>query len=239
MIAAAVVVVVVFLVAGRAKSKREGLDPGTYQVVKASVEQRGTRPRPKPTQVTFPRPLTNLKHRVFEGTEPKPDEGQTISFAVDDPGLCDTTITFVDEDTEKAIEAPCDGTRVPSIEKWKDDAPFLHAPVELVVPARLLRIVIPYPLARTVSFDIESASAGGFTRLELLARIGELYQHIYSEERLTALSPPKKVTAGGNITKTSGTFGICCHDLPDLVLEGVQLTKDATGSRVAWLHIGS
>jgi hypothetical protein len=219
--------------------KREAGAPGTYQVVRSSERQGERQPRPQPRQVTFPKPLLKMEHRLFNGAEPAPDEGETITFAVADPGLCDTAMTLIDKNTGKATKAPCDGTRDPSIESWKDDAPFLHAPDELVVPTRTLRIVVLYPLARTVSFDLEPESPRGFTRLELLARIGELYQYIYREERRTAPTPAKQITPGGNVSETAGTFGICCHDLHDLVLEGVQLTKGANGDAVAWLNIGS
>jgi hypothetical protein len=187
-------------------------------------------PGAPPAPSELPAPI-GFEHQPFTGK--KPDAGRDISFLVEDRTLCDRRADPVDPKLGPAPALPCT-TRSPALGKWEADAPALRDGDEAVAPASL-RLVVDYPLARAIGFDLATKDPRGFTRRELFERIAAIYDYIYRQERETERASP----AGASPSWSDGVFGIWGHGLGELGLRSVRLVDDDEGHTIAWLAIDS
>ena len=98
------------------------------------------------------------------------------------------------------------------------------------------------PLSGEWKFPVKSQSPKGFTRADLARSISNTYKAVYAEEERTTqikVVPLDQRTGLINRNKTNGKYGIWGHDLGDLVLHTVEVTKRADGILVAHLGIDS
>ncbi len=88
---------------------------------------------------------------------------------------------------------------------WKGD-------FDKLPPNETYDLIIDYPLAVAARYKIKTGKNGmGF--LQLLGRIGKLYQKTYDvEDEAISTSP-----------SGHGCYGICGHDISDLSLEGINI----------------
>lgn len=81
-------------------------------------------------------------------------------------------------------------------------------------PNKVYELQIDYPLDKVYVFEIKTGK-GGVALIELLAKIGEIYKHIYDNEE---------------------KYGIWGHSIDDLCLEGIYINH--TTRKIA-IDIGS
>jgi len=93
---------------------------------------------------------------------------------------------------------------------------------------------ISYPLSG--SFDFKVRSEGGFTEKGLFDAIKSVYKHIYEVEKATSSVQSGHCPPLCNRNTTDGQYGIRCHDLGDLYLEGVHYDPI---EKVAHVVVGS
>jgi hypothetical protein len=108
---------------------------------------------------------------------------------------------------------------------------------KIVLPQEAV-LLLDYPMKDTWAFSALTAQHG-WTRAQLVRQVADLYRYVYAEEARTTTTLPGKVGHLENRNETNGTFGICCHDLGDLVLGGIQLSVDSSGKRYLELRLGS
>lgn len=99
---------------------------------------------------------------------------------------------------------------------------------DIVVASTEATLRITYPIADAHYTQLTSDGPDGFTRLELVRKIGAVYQRIYDEEESTTTLPVESVAErmGGssllsNRAETNGIHGIYGHHLADLALHTV------------------
>lgn len=112
-----------------------------------------------------------------------------------------------------------------SIKNAESDAARLIDAKLKVLSVREATIVIDYPVRQPVQFKITSNT--GFTKAELLIRIGQIYRQIYKEEETS--STIKTVPRGErkgliNRNTTDGKYGIWGHDIEDLDLSSATIS---------------
>jgi hypothetical protein len=171
---------------------------------------------------SLPKPMSTFSYELCDRALAMPAEHRAIQFPVFD---------------NEAFEADADPERSPKLHGWRKEAESLLNQDEIVASTQVC-ILVRYPLSTGAIFSVIAEGKDGFTRLELFARIAEIYGYIYDLEARTTETPSRVVNAGGNVTKTTGTFGVWGHPLEHLVLEGAWSTIDAKGETI-WLEIGS
>lgn len=118
-----------------------------------------------------------------------------------------------------------------SIDSPKTELLRLKGADEIVLPYRKVTLVIDYPLTTVARFEL-STTADGFTRRQLVLAISEKYHQLYKEEEASATikTQPMEKRSIMNRNETNGKYGICCHDLSDLDLGSIDVSKDASGT---------
>lgn len=84
---------------------------------------------------------------------------------------------------------------------------------------------ITYPLTNATKFKVKNITTVG----ELLYDIAREYERIYEDEEKSTREPILAEEDRGsfiNRNTTNGTYGIWGHDIGDLFIEGVEITKD-------------
>jgi hypothetical protein len=115
-------------------------------------------------------------------------------------------------------------------------------PNEIVLPYQKVKLMIDYPLARPVFFELTSQTISGFTRKQLIQAISKKYHEIYTEEEKTAKTktiPLKDRKGMYNRNETDGKYGIWGHDLSDLVLTDITVYQTSDGTILLDLDIES
>ncbi|WP_170132079.1 hypothetical protein [Arenicella xantha] len=126
---------------------------------------------------------------------------------------------------------------------FADQRENLKSSGEIVVVSSEVEISITYPLNSPSVFKVHSE--GGFTRLELVDKISELYKMVYEEEEATTkisiIPVEKRMEEMGLINRntTDGKYQIWGHDLGDLVLDGAHIYKDENGIVSVNLYVQS
>jgi hypothetical protein len=122
------------------------------------------------------------------------------------------------------------------------DFAALHGGEEVVLAEPRVVLVVDYPLDEPFDFPIDAPSARGFTRADLVRVVTQVYAFIYAEEERTSAVKTLPLDARGRVinrNQTHGEFGVCCHDLDDLVLHTLTIQKDAEGATYVDLGIDS
>jgi len=122
------------------------------------------------------------------------------------------------------------------------DFAALRGADELVLAETHVVLVIDYPLDHPFDFPNDAPGARGFTRADLVRAVTDVYAFIYAEEERGSAVKTAPMDARGplvNRNETHGEFGICCHDLDDLVLHTLSIQKDAAGNTYVDLGIDS
>ncbi len=184
--------------------------------VLADLQARGIDVVDRELAFRFRTPIAEVPCELCDRGQPMPAGGRQIAFVL------------TDERGER---------RSARLDRWRNDAHMLRGPDE-VVASTAMHLFVRYPLRVGAKFTVASESPLGFTRLELFARIGELYAHIYRVEQRTTTLRAQVVTRGGNVSPTTGTFGIWGHPLDHLVLDGAWSTIGANGETI-WPVVGS
>ena len=86
-------------------------------------------------------------------------------------------------------------------------------------------LVIDYPVRKPVNFKITSMN--GFTKGELLRKIGQIYRKMYEDEEVSSTVktiPMAKRKGLINRNTTDGVYGIWGHDIDDLVLSSATIS---------------
>jgi hypothetical protein len=112
---------------------------------------------------------------------------------------------------------------------------------ETVLQFAKATLVIDYPLTKPATFEVTSTGKG-FTRKQLILLISEKYHQIYKDEEKTSattVTPVDKRQGVVNRNNTVGKYGICCHDLGDLVLDSIEVLKNDNGNVSLILEIES
>jgi len=113
---------------------------------------------------------------------------------------------------------------------------------QIVIANRNVVVVIDYPLDKPVEVPLVAPVNAGFSRTALVRGISAAYHRIYDEEERTATEktiPLDQRTGLINRNKTNGVYGICCHDLGDLVLHTIELSEKPDGTTYLVLGIDS
>ena len=186
--------------------------------VKADSAQAGIEDREKASAIQDARIEDTLGHKIF-----------TVSFKV------------------KATKKEDLETFEDGIIPWIDlDSPkrtikHLVDPDEIVIPYQKVALMIDYPLARPVFFELSSPSKG-FTRKQIVLAISKKYHEIYDEEERTAATktiPMAQRKTLANRNETDGKYGIWGHDLSDLMLDTIDVYKNDKGEVFLQLSIES
>jgi len=107
---------------------------------------------------------------------------------------------------------------------------ILIQPNELVLPYNNAIILIDYPLEKPVEVLIKSKN--GFSRKDLIMAISEEYHKIYEEEETTSKQrtiPVEERETIINRNQTDGKYGIWGHDIEDLDLSEIKVSKKPNG----------
>ncbi len=167
-------------------------------------------------------------------------EQQTDTSTPNDPATqILAKITFQVDDPENKSDGPSPYVNLADPEK---DLKQVRNPEEVVLTATELLVILDYPLRQEFSFPIKASSPGGFTRAELARKIADLYKRIYEEEAQTsktAVIPLEQRKGLVNRNKTDGKYGIWGHDLSDLDLHTIEVSRRADGTLLAYLGIDS
>lgn len=149
------------------------------------------------------------------------------------------TITFQVDDPVLKAEGPSPYMHLADPQK---SLKWMRNPNEVVCKETELTVILDYPLRDAFPFPIHAASLGGFTRAELAQKIASLYKQVYEEEEKTSKIPvtPMDQRKGLiNRNKTDGKYGIWGHDLDDLDLSTIELSRSADGKIQATLDVDS
>lgn len=181
--------------------------------------------------VVKPPPTTSAPTIKIQKTEPVDPDGPVIS-----------EVEFKVKAKGESVEDYENG-EIPwiDIENPNRDLPDLVDADKIVIPFKSAKVVIDYPLDTPDVFEIK-ASSDGFSRRQLITEISRRYREIYEIEERTATTktvPLKERKAPINRNQTDGKFGICCHDLSDLDLGGIEVHKNAAGEITLILQIES
>jgi hypothetical protein len=150
-----------------------------------------------------------------------------------------TEITFQVDDPENKSDAPSPYVNLAQPEK---DLKQMRNAEEVVFTGTNLIVVLDYPLRKEANFPISASSPGGFTRSELARKVADLYKRVYEEEEQTtkiAVIPLEQRKGLINRNETNGKYGIWGHDLSDLVLHTIEISRKADGTVLAYLGIDS
>jgi hypothetical protein len=148
-------------------------------------------------------------------------------------------ITFQVDDRDNKSGEPSPYVNLAQPEK---DLKQMRNAEEIVFTGTNLIVVLDYPLRKEANFPISATSPQGFTRSELARKVAELYKKVYEEEEQTskiAVIPLKERKGLINRNETNGKYGIWGHDLDDLVLHTIEISREADGSILAYLGIDS
>ena len=149
------------------------------------------------------------------------------------------SIRFQVDDPKRKAEGP---SAYVQLENPDEDLKGMRNAEEVVFRGTELVVVLDYPLRDEFRFTLTSSRPEGFTRAELVKKISELYKKVYEEEAQTskvAVVPLKERKGLINRNETNGKYGIWGHDLGDLVLHEIEISRDADGKAVAMLGIDS
>lgn len=94
-----------------------------------------------------------------------------------------------------------------------------------VISAREATVVIDYPVSKPVNFKITSES--GFTKGDLLRRVGQIYRQLYKDEEASSTIktvPMDKRQGVINRNTTDGKYGIWGHDIDDLDISSATIS---------------
>jgi len=153
-----------------------------------------------------------------------------------------TTVTFRTNVTKADLKIYEDG-----IIPWVNlDTPQkriknLVNPDEMVIPYQKVVLIIDYPVAKPVFFELTSQSKG-FTRKQIIFEISKKYHELYEEEEKTAkikTIPMGQRKTLANRNETDGKYGIWGHDLSDLDLSSIDIYENADGRIFLSLDIES
>jgi len=167
------------------------------------------------------------EHQTDGSTRPVPTIQvlTQIPFQVDDPG------------TKSEGPSPYVNLAEPA-----KDLKQMRNAEEVVFTGTELIVILDYPLRKEVSFSISASSPRGFTRAELARKVADLYKRVYEEEAQTSkitVIPLEQRKGLINRNETNGRYGIWGHDLSDLVLHTIEISRKADGTVVAYLGIDS
>lgn len=150
-----------------------------------------------------------------------------------------TQITFQVDDPDKKSGDPSPYVNLAQPEK---DLKQMRNAQEVVFTGTNLIVVLDYPLRKEANFPISASSPRGFTRSELARKVADLYKRVYEEEEQTsiiAVIPLEQRKRLLNRNETNGKYGIWGHDLNDLVLHTIEISRKANGTVLAYLGIDS
>jgi hypothetical protein len=138
------------------------------------------------------------------------------------------------------FDGPVKGTMAltESISLSDPEAELAKVDAKTIVLKDDVSVIIDYPIAKPWQFPVK-APAGGFTRVSLVREIARLYRCVYDEEARSTKVPVGRAGQLMNRNETDGTFGICCHDLGDLVLDELRLIAGPDGRTYVALGISS
>lgn len=94
-----------------------------------------------------------------------------------------------------------------------------------VISVREATVIVDYPVRKPVNFKITSES--GFTKSDLLRKIGQIYRQLYQDEEAssTIRTVPKDKRKGVvNRNATDGKYGIWGHDIDDLDISSATIS---------------
>jgi hypothetical protein len=167
-------------------------------------------------------------------------EHQADASKAEAPGIeVLSEITFQVEDPENRPDGPSPYVNLADPEK---DLKRMRGSDEIVFTATELIVVLDYPLREEFSFPISASSSKGFTRAELVRKIADLYKRVYEEEARTSKIPviPTEQREGLiNRNETNGKYGIWGHDLDDLILHTIEISRTPDGTVRAHFGIDS
>jgi hypothetical protein len=150
-----------------------------------------------------------------------------------------TQITFQVDDPDNKSGDPSPYVNLAQPEK---DLKQMRNAEEVVFTGTNLIVVLDYPLRKEVNFPISASSPRGFTRSELARKVADLYKRVYEEEEQTskiAVIPLEQRKGLINRNETNGKYGIWGHDLSDLDLHTIEISRGADGTVLAYLGIDS
>lgn len=150
-----------------------------------------------------------------------------------------TEITFQVDDPKNKSEGPSPYVNLADPEK---DLKQMRNAEEVVFKGTELIVILDYPLREEFSFSVRASSSAGFTRAELVRKVADLYKKVYEEEAQTskiAVIPLDQRKGLINRNETDGKYGIWGHDLSDLDLHTIEISRGASGAVLAHLGIDS
>jgi hypothetical protein len=148
-------------------------------------------------------------------------------------------VTFQVDDPEDKADGPSPYVHLADPKK---DLERMRKPQEVVYKGTELTVILEYPFSKEFEFPIRASSPDGFRRAELAEKIAALYKQVYEEEARTSkvpVIPPDQRKGLINRNQTAGKYGIWGHDLEDLVLHEIEISRMPDGTVRADLGIDS
>ena len=119
-----------------------------------------------------------------------------------------------------------------SIKDTESEIENLIGKDDVVIKNNYAILIIDYPLNNPVEIKIKSNDSSGFTRKELAEKISSHYKRIYKEEEESTENKTIPIDEREGIinrNQTDGKYGIWGHDIDDLDLSAIIVTKTENG----------
>lgn len=129
-----------------------------------------------------------------------------------------------------------------SLDKPEDEVENLIGKDDIVLQCDSAIVLIDYPLTNAVGVVIKPKSSKGFTKSDLVLAISAEYKRIYKEEEESATVKTLPMEERGGIinrNQTNGEYGIWGHDLADLDLSSIIVSKNRNGLFILELDVYS
>lgn len=108
-----------------------------------------------------------------------------------------------------------------------DDVEDIIDKDELYIDKPTIRILIEYPLEKSVVFECKAKNGQNFTRGDFAEAVRTIYKRVYDEENSTTNIEPGFIPNMLNRNTTNGKYGIWGHVIEDLILELVYYSAAA------------
>jgi hypothetical protein len=178
-----------------------------------------------------------------------------VSFKFTNKNSGNSTISSANDNLPKEISISVKATEKEDLEIFEDSIiPWISISDyesqlknlinadEFVLGYSQVLLRIDYPLNKPYEMFIVSQSPKGFTRKELVELICFSYKQVYQEEEKTTKTkviPIEERKTLLNRNETDGKYGICCHDIEDLDLSSIQVSKMKNGKILLELGVES
>jgi hypothetical protein len=172
--------------------------------------------------------MSELEFVPFD--DPWPTEGEHVELIVPNPNFAAELEAYrAVLERNPFAEGPPPQGQPPAFD---DDPESIVGADEICVSTQRLTVVVGYPFSGQWAVVVEASTSRGFTFAGLYRELVRIYTAMYEG------STARPMEHLDNMHVESPRFGTSWHELRDLVIEGILLTR-ARESTFAWIYIGS